>query len=89
MKLTDKDIMPLGKYKGMKMEEVPASYLLDHEDSFALKLSRNAKKIYNYILENKEVLLQEIDKLEEPLEIDNLEEPLEIDKSIDFDINDL
>lgn len=89
MKLTDNDIMPLGRFKGLKMEEVPASYLIENEASFAMKLSRNAKKIYNYILENKEVLLQEIDKLEEPLEIDNLEEPLEIDKSIDFDINDL
>ena len=81
MKLTDKDIMPLGKYKGMKMEEVPASYLLDHEDSFALKLSRNAKKIHQYILENRDVLLLEIDK--------QVQTPLEIDESIDFDINDL
>lgn len=80
MKLTDNDIMPLGRFKGLKMEEVPASYLIENEASFAMKLSRNAKKIYNYILENKEVLLQEIDKLEEPLEID---------KSIDFDMNDL
>jgi|BioPla2DNA2_1021312.scaffolds.fasta_scaffold08198_5 hypothetical protein len=81
MKLTDKDIMPLGKYKGMKMEEVPASYLLDHEDSFALKLSRNAKKIHQYILENRDVLLLEIDR--------QVQTPLEIDESIDFDINDL
>lgn len=81
MKLTDKDIMPLGKYKGMKMEEVPASYLLDHEDSFALKLSRNAKKIHQYILENRDVLLLEIDR--------RVQTPLEIDESIDFDINDL
>ena len=81
MKLTDKDIMPLGKYKGMKMEEVPASYLLDHEDSFALKLSRNAKKIHQYILENRDVLLLEIDR--------QVQTPLEIDESIDFDINHL
>lgn len=81
MKLTDKDIMPLGKYKGMKMEEVSASYLLDHEDSFALKLSRNAKKIHQYILENRDVLLLEIDR--------QVQTPLEIDESIDFDINDL
>lgn len=81
MKLTDKDMMPLGKYKGMKMEEVPASYLLDHEDSFALKSSRNAKKIHQYILENRDVLLLEIDR--------QVQTPLEIDESIDFDINDL
>lgn len=27
-KLTDSDLMPFGKYKGSKMEDVPASYLL-------------------------------------------------------------
>jgi hypothetical protein len=26
--MTDQDLMPFGKYKGEKMEDVPASYLL-------------------------------------------------------------
>jgi hypothetical protein len=28
MKLTDKDLMPFGKYQGRTMEKVPAGYLL-------------------------------------------------------------
>jgi hypothetical protein len=28
MKLTDKDLMPFGKYRGKTMEKVPAGYLL-------------------------------------------------------------
>jgi uncharacterized protein (DUF3820 family) len=53
-KLEDSDLMPFGKYKGSKMIDVPADYLLWYLE--------NGKfgNVMDYCIENKEVFLQEI-----------------------------
>jgi uncharacterized protein (DUF3820 family) len=53
-KLTDIDPMPFGKYRNVKMIDVPASYLLWYLEN-GLK-----GNVMDYCIENKEVLLQEI-----------------------------
>lgn len=52
--MTDQDLMPFGKYKGEKMEEVPASYLLWLRDQ---GVSHPGVKAY--IEENETVLVSE------------------------------
>ena len=53
-RFTDQDLMPFGKYKGEKMENVPASYLLWLRDQKVLH-----KQVGNYIEENLAVLTSE------------------------------
>jgi hypothetical protein len=52
--LTDKSPIPFGKYKGEKLANVPASYLLWALDN--VQLHDNMKR---YIEKNKDVLLAE------------------------------
>jgi hypothetical protein len=54
--LTDIDLMPFGKYKGMKMIDVPASYLLWFLENGS---DGNVK---DYARDNKEALIQELNK---------------------------
>lgn len=57
-KLTDTDEMPFGKYKGIKMIDVPADYLL-----FIYNDREIAKgNVRDYILDNLEVLKEEENK---------------------------
>ena len=49
--LTNRDPMPYGKYQGLPMSEVPASYLLFLNDS-----SKTSVEVQNYINENWESL---------------------------------
>lgn len=56
-KLTDESPMPFGKYKGVKMANVPASYLL--------WLHQNGKcnqQVEEYIDENMDVLISEVNR---------------------------
>lgn len=53
--LTDNSLMPFGKYKGQKMANVPASYLLWAFDN--LNLQDNVKQ---YIKKNRDALEAEI-----------------------------
>lgn len=55
--LTDNALMPYGKHKGTRMEEVPASYLLWLYDND--KCSNDVKK---YIEDNMDVLNDEVKK---------------------------
>ena len=55
MKLTDDSPMPWGKYKGEKMANVPAAYLLWLYDS-----NQCSKDVKVYIKENYDVLEAEI-----------------------------
>lgn len=87
--LKDNDLMPYGKYKGLKMQDIPASYFLKYEKSFAKKKSVQAQQIYNYILENKNVLIAEQGMVEQiNVEITAFE-AMEIDEEIDFNFADL
>ena len=55
--MTDNDLMPFGEYKGQKMANVPASYLV--------WLYENKKcygEIFGYIRDNYEVLKEEIER---------------------------
>ena len=53
-KLQDTDLMPWGKYKGEKMANIPAQYLL-----YLLENHSCAGEVKEYILENKEDLEEE------------------------------
>lgn len=55
MKLTDESLMPFGKYKGEKMANVPASYLIWLYDEN--KCNRNVRE---YIEDNLDVIQEEI-----------------------------
>lgn len=52
--MTDQDLMPFGKYKGEKMEKVPASYLLWLRDQGC-----SHPDVKSYIAENETVLVSE------------------------------
>lgn len=52
--MNDQDLMPFGKHKGEKMEDVPASYLLWLRDDGC-----RHSEIAAYIKENESVLLSE------------------------------
>jgi uncharacterized protein (DUF3820 family) len=59
-KLTDESKMPYGKYKGTKMANVPASYLLYiKEQGYA------SHDVAEYILENLKAIIIEIEKEKE------------------------
>ncbi len=64
MKLEDYSIMPFGKYKGKTMEEVPANYLLYLKDEMETReiWGGVGKAVYNYIVENLEVLREEYER---------------------------
>lgn len=53
-KLQDSDRMPFGKYKGDNMIDIPAFYLL-----YLLENNSCTGQVKEYILENKDALLQE------------------------------
>ena len=54
-KLTDESLMPFGKYKGEKMANVPAAYLLWLDKQTSLNMY-----VKEYIKENMEVLQKEV-----------------------------
>jgi len=61
MKLKDDDLMPIGKYKGRPMKEVPASYLLWwYEDKLEtdsyINISLTFKMLKRYITDNLQFL---------------------------------
>jgi uncharacterized protein (DUF3820 family) len=55
MALNDNSPMPFGKYKGQKMENVPASYLLWLYDE-----NKCNREVRDYIKDNLDVLEDEI-----------------------------
>ncbi len=55
--MTDESLMPFGKFKGEKIANVPASYLLWCYDQEWCR-----GEIKKYIEENKEVLIKETNK---------------------------
>lgn len=55
--LTDNDLMPFGKYKGEKLANVPASYLLWLYDN-----NKCNQYLREYIEDNMDVLNEEIKK---------------------------
>ncbi len=56
-KLTDNSRMPWGRYKGMKMANVPAEYLF-----WCYNNNKCSVEVSKYISENHEVLKTEIEK---------------------------
>jgi uncharacterized protein (DUF3820 family) len=54
-RLTDESLMPWGKYKGYKMENVPASYLIHLYEE-----NKCDKQVKDYILENLDFLKLEV-----------------------------
>jgi len=59
--LTDDSLMPFGAYKGKKMEDVPAEYLLYIFDN-----KKCTAEVKQYIIENEDVLEMEIEKSKLP-----------------------
>ena len=57
--LTGDDLMPIGKHRGTKMIDVPASYLL-----WCLENMNSEGNIVAYAKDNKEALLLEVKKEE-------------------------
>lgn len=55
MKLTDKSLMPYGKYKGVEMANVPADYLLWLYDN-----EKCSNEVKDYIVDNLEILRMEV-----------------------------
>ena len=53
--MNDNDLMPYGKYKDVKMSEVPASYLL-----WLLENDKCSGKVKEYILDIKDALEREV-----------------------------
>jgi uncharacterized protein (DUF3820 family) len=53
--MTDESIMPIGKYKGQKMANVPSEYLL-----WLLENGNTYGNLKAYLLENKEIFEAEI-----------------------------
>lgn len=54
--MTDESIMPFGKYKGEKLANIPADYLLR-----LLENGNTYGEMKDYLIENKEVFKQEIE----------------------------
>jgi hypothetical protein len=61
----DSDVMPFGKHKGTKMEDVPASYLhwLYHQCKNNGCSNPDTWKVFNYIVNSKAALMQETKNL--------------------------
>jgi len=53
--MTDESTMPIGKYKGHKLANVPADYLL-----WLLENGNTYGELKQYLIENKEVFESEI-----------------------------
>jgi uncharacterized protein (DUF3820 family) len=53
--MTDDSVMPFGKYKGEKMSNIPASYLL-----WLFENSTTKNEVYFYIKDNLDVIKAEI-----------------------------
>lgn len=53
--MNDESIMPIGKYKGQKMANVPSEYLL-----WLLENGNTYGELNKYLIENKEVFESEI-----------------------------
>jgi uncharacterized protein (DUF3820 family) len=53
--MTDESIMPIGKYKGQKMVNVPSEYLL-----WLLENGNTYGELKQYLIDNKEVFESEI-----------------------------
>ena len=53
--MTDESIMPIGKYKGQKMANVPSEYLL-----WLLENGNTYGELKQYLIENKEIFESEI-----------------------------
>ena len=61
--MTDNDLMPWGKYKGKKMINVPASYLLWLWDEWGLQKSGELhRQLREYVRDNLQALRKEIKK---------------------------
>lgn len=60
MELTDISLMPFGKYKGKKMQDVPASYLYWLEKQWNGVLHSKQQAVQDYINENRDVLEKEL-----------------------------
>ena len=60
VKLTDESFMPFGRYKGTKLANVPAEYLLWLHGNGISPQHQNLK---DYIEDNMDVLKQEIGKV--------------------------
>lgn len=59
--LKDDSPMPYGKFKGLKMEKVPAAYLLWLGEEIKKKFKPNASELemLTYIKDNEQVLIKE------------------------------
>lgn len=55
--LTDESLMPFGQYKGTRMIDVPASYLI-----FLYDEGKCNKAVRDYIIDNLDVLRKEVEK---------------------------
>jgi len=53
--MADNSIMPIGKYKGQKMANVPSEYLL-----WLLENGNTYGELKQYLIENKEIFESEI-----------------------------
>ena len=53
--MTDNSLMPFGKYKGTKMADVPASYLI-----WIFENNKCSIEVIKYVRENLDVLKEEV-----------------------------
>lgn len=60
LSLTDESLMPYGKYKGCKMANVPAQYLL-----FCYENGKCSLDVSKYVQDNYDILNEEINQVEE------------------------
>lgn len=87
MEITDTTPMPFGKYKGMKMQEIPAEYLV--ELLITGYCGKGVKKhiisaVMEYIREKRDILEQEMELI--PMPVVDEDDLIDVDNSIDFDI---
>lgn len=62
--LTDKSLMPFGKYKGKTLEQVPASYLLWFDEQ---EWSWKHPKLEAYVSKNRDLLEDQVEEGDECL----------------------
>lgn len=79
--------MPFGKYKGMKMQVIPAEYLI--ELLVTGYCGSRVKKhiisgVMEYIREKRQILEQEMELV--PMPVVDEDDLIDVDNSIDFDI---
>lgn len=87
MTLTDITPMPFGKYKGIPMEDVEASYLLDLlENGYHGKVKEtHLKGVLEYVKNNKAILKEEAEQLT-AVPMPEYDEMEEIAEDIDYDM---